>query len=131
MNPKLEERLLFCKTLPTIPAVAMQVLELASRPDGTMAEVARLISRDPALAAKVLRVANSALYGFRRSTDNLRQALNVLGLNSAMTLALSFSLIGALRDVKRSGFDTEYYWRRSVIASATSASPSTQDFPTS
>jgi len=126
VNPKLEERLLFCKTLPTIPIVAMRVLELASRPDGTMAEVAQLISRDPALAAKVLRVANSALYGFRRSTDNLRQALNILGLNSVMTLALSFSLIGALRDVKRSGFDTEHYWRRSVIAAVASRCLGTQ-----
>ena len=126
MNPKLEARLRFCKTLPTIPAIAMRVVELAGQADGNMLEIARLISHDPALTAKVLKVANSPLYGFRRKAENLRQALNVLGLNAVMTLALSFSLSGALRDVKRSGFDTEQYWRRSVIAAVASRSLGTQ-----
>jgi diguanylate cyclase (GGDEF)-like protein len=116
VNPQLEKQLRFCKTLPTIPAIAMHVIDLAAQPDGSMAEIARLIGHDPALAAKVLKVANSPLYGYRRKTDNLRQALNMLGLNAVITLALSFSLTGALRDVKRGGFDTEHYWRRSVVA---------------
>jgi diguanylate cyclase (GGDEF)-like protein len=120
VNPQLEERLRFCKTLPTIPAIAMHVIDLAGQPDGSLPEIARLIGYDPALAAKVLRVANSPLYGFRRKTDNLRQALNMLGLDAVITLALSFSLTGALRDIKREGFDTEHYWRRSVIAAVAS-----------
>jgi HD-like signal output (HDOD) protein len=116
MNPQLEERIRFCKSLPTIPAIAMHVIELASQPDATLPEIARLISHDPALAAKFLKVANSPLYGYRRKTENLRQALNMLGLNAAMTLALSFSLAGALHNIKKAGFDIDHYWRRSVIA---------------
>jgi diguanylate cyclase (GGDEF)-like protein len=116
VNPQLEERLRFCKSLPTIPAIAMHVVELAGQAQVGLPDVAKLISRDPALATKVLKVANSPLYGFRRKTDNLRQAMNVLGLNAVITLTLSFSLAGALRDIKRTGFDIEHYWRRSVIA---------------
>ena len=126
MNPKLEERLRFCKTLPTIPAIAMRVVELAGQADGNMLEIARLISHDPALSTKILKMANSPLYGFRRKTENLRQALNLLGLNAVMTLALSFSLSGALRETKRGSFDTEHYWRRSVIAAVAARSLGTQ-----
>lgn len=120
MNPQFEERLLFCKSLPTIPAIAVQVIELAGRPDGSMPEVARLISLDPALATKLLKVANSPLYGFRRKTENLRQALSLLGFNAVITLALSFSLASSLRDIKRGGFDTAHYWSRSIVAGVAS-----------
>ena len=116
MNPQLEERIRFCKSLPTIPAIAMHVVELASQPNGSLPEVARLISHDPALAAKVLKVANSPLYGYRRKTENLRQALNMLGLNATISLVLSFSLSKALHNVKKTGFDIEHYWRRSIVA---------------
>ena len=126
MNPQLEEQLRFCKNLPTIPAIAIRVVELAGQSEVGLPDVAKLISRDPALAIKVLKVANSPLYGFRRKTDNLRQAMNVLGLNAVITLTLSFSLAGALRDVKRAGFDTEHYWRRSVIAAVAARALGTQ-----
>lgn len=126
MNPQLEQRLRFCKTLPTIPAIAIRVVDLASQPDCTMPEVAELISRDPALTAKVLKVANSPLYGLRRKAENLRQALNILGLDAAITLTLSFSLAGALREIKTAGFDLEHYWRRSVIATIASRALGTQ-----
>lgn len=122
MNPQLEARLRFCKNLPTIPAVAMRVVELAARPDAGMPEVARLIGRDPALATKVLKVANSPLYGFRRKTQNLRLALNLLGLNAVISLALNFSLARALHGIKSQGFDAEHYWRRSVIAAVAARS---------
>ena len=126
MNPQLEAQLRFCKNLPTIPAVAMHVVELAGQPEVNLPDVAKLISRDPALATKVLKVANSPLYGFRRKTDNLRQAMNVLGLNAVITLTLSFSLAGALRDIKGIGFDTEHYWRRSIIAAVAARALGTQ-----
>jgi diguanylate cyclase (GGDEF)-like protein len=126
VNPQLEERLRYCKNLPTIPAIAMRVVELAGQPEVGLPDIAQLISRDPGLSIKVLKVANSPLYGFRRKTDNLRQAMNVLGLNAVITLSLSFSLAGSLRDIERTGFDTEHYWRRSVIAAIAARALGTQ-----
>jgi HD-like signal output (HDOD) protein len=77
---------------PSPPAIAMKVIELASDPDLDAAQLALLIGKDPALAAKVLRVANSPLYSKRPKSEDLRQALVVLGLNGAIKLVLSFSL---------------------------------------
>jgi diguanylate cyclase (GGDEF)-like protein len=100
---------------PSPPAIAQQIIALAGDPDVDVARLAMAISKDPALAAKVLRVANSPLYSQRRKSDNLRQALVVLGLNCATTLALSFSLLTSYGKAKGSGLDYEHYWRRAIL----------------
>ncbi len=116
MTPSLEERLAKCSSLPSLPSVAVRVIELGQDPDVDPAEVARIISLDPALAAKLLKIANSPLYALRRKVDNLRQGLMLIGLNAALTLALSFSLVGGMRSPGGRGMDHGHYWRRSILA---------------
>lgn len=118
VSPETERLLLACGSLPSLSAVALQVLELAREPDVHLRDLTEVLSRDPALAAKVLRMANSPLYGRRREAQNLRQALNVLGLNATITLALSFSLAPGGAD-GQVGPGMDYYWRRAVIAALT------------
>jgi diguanylate cyclase (GGDEF)-like protein len=112
------QRLRTCTSFPTPPAVAMQVLQLAQDPDIDLGKVADAVSADPAIAAKVMRIANSAMYSRRRQSTNLRQALIVLGLNATLTLALSFTLVSTLKKNTTQGFDFNAYWRRTVLASA-------------
>ncbi len=68
-----------------------------------MSKVAQAIGRDPAMTAKILRIANSAFYAQRRPSQNLRQALVIIGLNAALTLALSFSLVSSVRALRADG----------------------------
>jgi diguanylate cyclase (GGDEF)-like protein len=96
----------------------MQVIQLAQNPEIDLGTVADAVSADPAIAAKVMRIANSALYARRRQSANLRQALIVLGLNATLTLALSFTLVSALRKSPPTGFDFNAYWRRAILAAA-------------
>ncbi|MBP1625013.1 MAG: diguanylate cyclase, partial [Acidobacteria bacterium] len=105
-----------CKTLPSVPAVAIQVLELSQDPDIGTAKISKVIMRDPALATRILRVANSAWCGVRREVTTLDQAVNLLGLNGTMSLALSFSLVRRLQKTGGATFDHQSYWRRSLIA---------------
>ncbi len=112
------QRLRTCTSFPTPPAVAMQVLQLAQDPDIGLGKVADTVSADPAIAAKVMRIANSAMYSRRRQSTNLRQALIVLGLNATLTLALSFTLVATLKRNTTQGFDFNSYWRRTILASA-------------
>src|ERR1700742_4116803 len=100
MLETLKKRLRMAANFPSPPAVAMQIIDLARDPDINVRKVAALISKDPGLSAKVLRVANSPIYSKRRKSDNLRQALVVLGLNAAVSLALGFSLVGTYNRVK-------------------------------
>jgi len=113
---EIEKRLRTCTSFPTPPAVAMQIVELAQDPEIDLATVASAVSADPAIASKVMRIANSALYARRRQSSNLRQALIVLGLNATLTLALSFSLVNSLKQSPPKGFDFIAYWRRALLA---------------
>lgn len=116
ISPKLAQRLKSCTSFPTPPAVAMEVVALAQDPEIDLARVADVVSADPAIAAKVMRIANSALYARRRQSTNLRQALIVLGLNATLTLALSFTIVTTLRRDPPKGFDFNAYWRRAILA---------------
>ncbi len=116
LDEPLRKRLEFCSTLPTLPGAAARIIELGRDPSASMADVANAVKMDPALAAKVLRMANSPLYARRRSCDTFQQALVLLGLNATLTLALTFSLVGSLRDTPGRGLDYNRVWRRALLA---------------
>jgi diguanylate cyclase (GGDEF)-like protein len=120
LNPEIEAQLRLSVNFPSPPGVAAHIIELAQDPEIEMGKVAKALSMDSALSSKVLRIANSPLYAQRRKSENLRQALVVLGLNATLTLALSFSLVKSLRGAKPNGLDFKYYWRRALL-SATAA----------
>src|SRR5688572_7438683 len=116
MTPELEAHLRSFVNFPTPPGVAAHIIELARDPNIEMGRVARAIGMDPALSTKVLRIANSPLYAQRRRSENLRQALVILGLNATLTLALSFSLVKSLRSDKPNGVNYPWYWRRALLS---------------
>ncbi|HEX4152110.1 MAG TPA: diguanylate cyclase [Steroidobacteraceae bacterium] len=116
MNPEIEAHLRSLVNFPSPPGVATHIIDLARDPEIEMGKVARALSMDSALSSKVLRIANSALYAQRRKSENLRQALVVLGLNATLTLALSFSLVKSLRAGKPNGVNHPLYWRRALVA---------------
>jgi diguanylate cyclase (GGDEF)-like protein len=122
MVPNLPDTLLkairSCRSLPSAPAVVLQILDLVQDPNVSTPKLSKVIARDPALVAKILKVANSAWCGVRHEIATLDQAINLLGLNGIMSLALSFSLVQKLRNIKETTFDYQAYWRRSVIAAS-------------
>jgi len=120
LNAQLQARLERCTNLPSPPVVALRVIELAQDPDVDIGKVSDIISTDPALAAKVMRVANSPIYALRRKTETLHQAITLLGLNGTLMLALSFSLAASMHNHADQGFDYKHFWRRS-LATATCA----------
>lgn len=105
-----------CKTLPSIPIVVIEVLELCRSDSVGPATLAQVITRDPALATKFLKVANSAYYGSLGEVTTLERAVSVIGMNGSMGLALGFSLARSAPASKLGGFDHVAYWRRSAIA---------------
>src|SRR5690606_21500073 len=112
MTPEIREALPYCPNLPRPPGIAMRIVELGRDPNVDLTALSRLLARDPALASRVLRASNSALYAQRRRSDNLRQALVVIGLNATMTLALSFSLAETITDQPATRNVNRLVWRR-------------------
>ncbi len=103
-----------CTNLPSPPAVATQIIELSSCSTSSLGDVAEVVSVDPALSAKLLRMANSPLYAKQRKVENLRQAIILFGLDGTLNIALSFSLKHSAQDESNSGLDYSIYWKRSL-----------------
>lgn len=114
MNPEVLEKVLACKKLPTLPAVAMRVIELTNNNNVSMKALAETIHNDQALTAKVLRTVNSSLFGLRQKCSSINQAIVMLGLSAVKTLALGFTLVGAIKDATDGEFDLADHWRRSL-----------------
>jgi len=112
----LPEALLDAESLPSLPAVAMEVLRLAEDPNAEFEDYAAAIGRDPALAVRILKLANSSIYGVSREVSSLCEATSLLGLRSVRLMALGFSLVGALpTEGGAASFRHEDYWRRSLL----------------
>ncbi|MBS1187857.1 MAG: diguanylate cyclase [Burkholderiaceae bacterium] len=116
MNENIAQRLRYCSTLPSLPGVAIRIIDLANKPDTSMVQICEQVSLDPALSAKFLKVARSPLYLTRRAANNVRQAVSLLGTHASIMIALSFSLMHSFRanpDSKH--IDTARFWRRAVL----------------
>jgi len=120
MNHKLLEKIKSVPQLPSPPAIAVRVLELAKQPNASVETVAKVISNDPALSAKVLRTINSSFYGLPQQVTTINRALVLLGMQSVKTLALGFSLTSALSSRRSSTFDYTRFWRQSLFSAVAS-----------
>ncbi len=118
MNDKLLQRVKECPNLPSLPTIAVQVLELAKKSDVDITEIAQFISKDAALSGKILKTVNSSFYGRSQHVSTISHALVILGLQSVKTLVLGFSLVSNLTRGK--GIEHLAYWKRSIY-SATAA----------
>ena len=122
MNQELLEQVLNCPSLPTLPAVAVRVIELTQKPNVSMDELAATIQNDQGLAAKILKTVNSSFYGVRRPCSTINQAIVMLGTSAVKSLALSFSLVTAVAADGSSEFDYLSYWRRGMYTAVAAKS---------
>ncbi|MCP3989474.1 MAG: GGDEF domain-containing protein [Actinomycetia bacterium] len=100
--------------LPTLAPVAVEVIRLADDENASMADLAAAISVDPGLAARLMRLANSAMYGQTKEVTNLDRATALLGLRTVKLLSLGFTLVANLN---QGAIDTSIIWRRSLATS--------------
>ena len=101
-------------SLYSLPAVAMEVLELTEQPNVDTVALRQCVERDPALTAKLLRVVNSSMFGLSREVSDLTQALALLGVKPLKLLVLGFSLPKELY----SGVEAEtlqHFWQFTLV----------------
>ncbi len=103
--------------VPTLPAIVMQALHVLQDPDSDAKAVQRVIINDPAISAKILRVANSAFFGRSRRVATIAEAVNVLGFTNVQGILISVSAFDAFRTKRLNLLD---FWKHS-IATATAA----------
>lgn len=120
MPIKLEHVLKRVQTLPLLPTSAMRVIALTKNPSTSIKELETVIGQDPALAAGMLRQANSAYYGYARRISSLQEAILVLGFQATQGLAMA-SAVAPLLKTKLVGYEIEQegLWKHSMITAMT------------
>ncbi len=114
--PTLERFVDQANELYSLPAIAMQVMELTSDVKANSKRLKECIEQDPALCSRILRVVNSSLYGLSQPVCGLNQAVALLGLKPLKLLVLGFSLPEEL--IQETGGEVlARFWRQTLIRS--------------
>jgi HD-like signal output (HDOD) protein len=102
-------------SLPTLPTVVTKMIQLVDNPKTSASSLARLIYTDQALTARILKLANSAYYGFPREISTVNMAIVVLGFNTVKEMGLSLSVFEVFKgSASDGGFDISRFWQHSI-----------------
>ncbi|MCP4581752.1 MAG: HDOD domain-containing protein [candidate division Zixibacteria bacterium] len=117
--------------LPTPPMVFTQVNKVLQDPKTSAYEIGAIISEDPALSAKILKLTNSSFYGLPRTITSVKQAIIILGLDVVRSLVLSASVFETFS--KSKAIDKNFldsFWRHSLsVAFMARIISRTKNFP--
>ncbi|UCE90401.1 MAG: HDOD domain-containing protein [Pseudomonadota bacterium] len=97
-----------------LPEITLQLNALINNPRSNAAEISKLISRDPALTARLLRVVNSPFFGFPSQVESVSMAVTILGTRQLRDLVFSMSVMDRFAKVKVKGISLEMFWRHSL-----------------
>ena len=102
--------------LAPLKSVATRAIQLAEDERSAAMDLATVISSDQALTAKLLKLSNSAYYGYARRISNVREAVILLGMRTVRSVAISSGIIEAFRmpEIDGDGFDPDLFWAHSV-----------------
>lgn len=100
--------------LPTLPSMLNNINKMMLNPRTSAKEVAQLISSDPAITSKVLRVVNSSFYGFPNRITTVTHAIVILGFNTIKSIVLSSTIFDVFKKDVKSSFDRQDFWKHSI-----------------
>ncbi len=98
----------------SLPEICLRIQQLASNPHAEMGEFAELVSQDPALTIRLLKLVNSAYYGFPGRVDTLTRAINLVGIAELRNLSLAMAAMEVFGGLECERFDMFSFWRHSV-----------------
>ena len=107
--------------LPTLPTILFEVNTLLEDINTSAKKLGETIGKDPSMVAKILKLVNSAFYGFRSKVSDISNALVLLGFNTVRNSIISVSIIKAFsgkNDLE--GFDITEFWKHSIAVAVTS-----------
>jgi HD-like signal output (HDOD) protein len=101
-------------TVPSLPEVVTQVCQLVNDPESSAKDIEALVIKDPAMAAKMLRMVNSVYYALPQPVENLGQAVAILGFKTIRSIALSISVINLFQQ-HTATFSMKAFWMKSSV----------------
>ncbi len=109
------------KEIPTLPTIVFELNKYLRDPDTSIKTVCDTIEKDQAIALKILKLVNSAFYGFKSKISDLRNAVVLLGYNAVRNAIVSLSVINSFpKHIELMDFDISQFWKHSLAVAVTS-----------
>ncbi len=119
-NKKLKLIQDYIAKMPSLPVTVSKILEICNDPKTSPIDLNKVISVDPVLMGRVMKLINSAYYGISQEITSLVRAIIMLGINTVKNLALSTAVMGAIgKSNKSQTLDMEAFWRHSLCVGVT------------
>ena len=119
-SKKIWKRLDYIDDLPTLPAIAMEVNVMLQDYDTSVKQLTRTIEKDQTLVPKILKLVNSAFFGFRSRIGTISHAVVILGFNTVRNAVVSVSIIEAFSKDALKDFDITRFWTHSIAVAVVS-----------
>ncbi|MCL2875657.1 MAG: HDOD domain-containing protein [Betaproteobacteria bacterium] len=114
-----QELVTYIESLAALPSVYYRVRDQLESPEGSISKVARLVEADPALTTGILKLVNSAFYGFSRKIESVERAIIVLGLRQTHELVLAITVTNVFIGIHPQHMDMRRYWIGCMVTALT------------
>jgi len=102
------------KNLPSLPELYLEITDALQSPNCSAQRVAEIASQDPAIAAKLLHLSNSAFFGFSRKVFSIEEAVQLLGVGIVQSLAMAVPIFNSFSRQKCPNFPLDQIWEHSL-----------------
>jgi putative nucleotidyltransferase with HDIG domain len=106
--------------LPALPCIFYQINDVINNPRSSARDIAKVIENDSSLSARLLRLTNSVMYGFRSKIDTISRAVLMIGTKEIGSLALGITIMTHFRDIPGNTLDMKSFWKHNMACAIAS-----------
>lgn len=106
------------RNLPSVPFIMVEVSKMLDNPRTGASDLGKLISKDQAMVAKILSVANSPLYGLPRRVSTIEFAIVILGFDHIKNIVIALSMMEAFKSKEDKNWNRRSFWLHSLITAS-------------
>ncbi|MBK7632361.1 MAG: HDOD domain-containing protein [Ignavibacteriales bacterium] len=106
------------RNLPSVPFIMVEVSKMLDNPRTGASDLGKLISKDQAMVAKILSVANSPLYGLPRRVSTIEFAIVILGFDHIKNIVIALSMMEAFKSKEDKNWNRRAFWLHSLITAS-------------
>ncbi len=100
--------------LASLPTIFNEIVEAVKSPKSSAAHIAEVIGKDPSIASRLLRLVNSAFYGFQSQIDTLSRAVAIVGTIQITNLAMGIAVTTSFKGIPEEHLDLRAFWEHSI-----------------
>jgi HD-like signal output (HDOD) protein len=100
--------------IPTLPKIFYQFKQAIDDPESSFDEISGLVGNDPGLAVRILKIVNSAFFGFPEQVETISHAISIIGREQLNDLVLSTVVMDQFKNIPQSSLNMESFWMHSI-----------------